>query len=93
MDHTEIKEVTDPYTMLEHLNTVGGRHGVGRIDIVENRFVGLKVGKEDGIDSEVESARSYQDHCLVCDTKGVETEQRLFMLFAMMFRASPDGLR
>ncbi|XP_043223669.1 argininosuccinate synthase-like [Amphibalanus amphitrite] len=42
MDHTEIKEITDPYKMLEHLNLVGGRHGVGRIDIVENRFVGLK---------------------------------------------------
>ena len=47
MDHTEIKEITDPYTMMEHLNTVGGRHGVGRIDIVENRFVGLKVGGEE----------------------------------------------
>ena len=45
MDHTEIKEITDPYKMLEHLNVVGGRHGVGRIDIVENRFVGLKVSR------------------------------------------------
>ena len=24
------------------LNSIGGRHGVGRIDIVENRFVGMK---------------------------------------------------
>ncbi len=31
-----------PSDMLRALNKVGGRHGVGRIDIVENRFVGMK---------------------------------------------------
>jgi len=28
--------------LLARLNDIGGRHGVGRIDIVENRFVGMK---------------------------------------------------
>ena len=28
--------------MVEKLNTIGGRNGIGRIDIVENRFVGMK---------------------------------------------------
>ncbi len=28
--------------MVEELNAIGGRNGVGRIDIVENRFVGMK---------------------------------------------------
>ncbi len=28
--------------LLEQLNTIGGRHGVGRIDLVENRLVGMK---------------------------------------------------
>ena len=28
--------------LLEHLNVLGGKHGVGRIDIVENRLVGMK---------------------------------------------------
>jgi argininosuccinate synthase len=28
--------------MVESLNTIAGRNGVGRIDIVENRFVGMK---------------------------------------------------
>jgi argininosuccinate synthase len=28
--------------LLEELNTIGARHGVGRIDLVENRFVGMK---------------------------------------------------
>jgi argininosuccinate synthase len=28
--------------LLEHLNALGGRHGIGRIDLVENRLVGMK---------------------------------------------------
>ncbi|MBT8206932.1 MAG: argininosuccinate synthase [Acidimicrobiia bacterium] len=31
-----------PVDLLTMLNDVGGRHGVGRVDIVENRFVGMK---------------------------------------------------
>ena len=31
-----------PAVMLEQLNIIGGRHGIGRADIVENRFVGMK---------------------------------------------------
>jgi argininosuccinate synthase len=28
--------------LVEKLNDIGGRHGIGRIDLVENRFVGMK---------------------------------------------------
>jgi argininosuccinate synthase len=31
-----------PVAMLEALNAIGGKHGIGRIDLVENRFVGMK---------------------------------------------------
>ncbi|MBF0241099.1 MAG: argininosuccinate synthase [Desulfamplus sp.] len=31
-----------PATLLKYLNTLGGRNGIGRIDLVENRFVGMK---------------------------------------------------
>ena len=31
-----------PVALLRHLNKLGGAHGVGRVDIVENRFVGIK---------------------------------------------------
>ncbi len=31
-----------PVALLEKLNALGGKHGVGRVDIVENRFVGMK---------------------------------------------------
>ena len=31
-----------PVTLLETLNRIGGEHGIGRVDLVENRFVGMK---------------------------------------------------
>jgi len=35
-------EAMTPATVLTYLNKVGGANGVGRVDIVENRFVGMK---------------------------------------------------
>ena len=32
----------DPLGVMKTLNKIGGRHGVGRVDMVENRFVGMK---------------------------------------------------
>jgi len=34
--------VEDPLALFERMNALGGEHGIGRIDIVENRFVGIK---------------------------------------------------
>jgi argininosuccinate synthase len=31
-----------PVALLERLNRFGGEHGVGRVDVVENRYVGMK---------------------------------------------------
>ncbi|MFC1771122.1 argininosuccinate synthase [Candidatus Margulisiibacteriota bacterium] len=31
-----------PYTLLDELNTIGGKHAVGQEDLVENRLVGMK---------------------------------------------------
>lgn len=31
-----------PATVIEHLNAVAGANGIGRLDIVENRYVGMK---------------------------------------------------
>jgi argininosuccinate synthase len=31
-----------PVVLLERLNDLGGAHGIGRVDLVENRFVGMK---------------------------------------------------
>ena len=35
-------ETLSPAALLKELNRIGGRHGIGRADIVENRFVGMK---------------------------------------------------
>ena len=35
-------EAMTPATVLTKLNELGGKHGVGRLDLVENRFVGMK---------------------------------------------------
>ena len=35
-------ERLSPATLWQRLNIIGGRHGIGRVDLVENRFVGMK---------------------------------------------------
>jgi argininosuccinate synthase len=35
-------ERLSPAVLIERLNTLGSKHGVGRVDVVENRFVGMK---------------------------------------------------
>ncbi len=35
-------ERLSPAALIERANQIGGRHGVGRVDLVENRFVGIK---------------------------------------------------
>ncbi len=35
-------ERIEAVTLLESLNRIGGEHGIGRVDLVENRFVGMK---------------------------------------------------
>lgn len=34
--------ITDPVEILEKLNEIGGKHGIGRLDLIENRVVGIK---------------------------------------------------
>lgn len=33
---------SDPLELFVYLNELGGKHGIGRVDMVENRFVGIK---------------------------------------------------
>ena len=35
-------KVYKPHELLAELNRIGGMHGIGRLDLVENRFVGMK---------------------------------------------------
>jgi len=42
-DIVAVNDVTmTPAEVLRELNRLGGKHGIGRIDIVENRYVGMK---------------------------------------------------
>ena len=40
--NTNDHAVLSPYWVMKVLNKLGGRHGCGRVDMVENRFVGMK---------------------------------------------------
>ncbi|MFZ3088931.1 MAG: argininosuccinate synthase [Methylotenera sp.] len=35
-------EAMKPHELLAQLNKIGGKHGIGRLDLVENRYVGMK---------------------------------------------------
>ena len=35
-------QVMKPAELLSSLNRIGGKHGIGRVDLVENRYVGMK---------------------------------------------------
>jgi argininosuccinate synthase len=35
-------EAMKSHDLLAHLNKIGGKHGIGRLDLVENRYVGMK---------------------------------------------------
>jgi argininosuccinate synthase len=35
-------ETMKAHELLAHLNAIGGKHGIGRLDLVENRYVGMK---------------------------------------------------
>jgi len=35
-------EKLTPFTVLDKLNALGAKHGIGRLDLVENRYVGIK---------------------------------------------------
>ncbi len=42
VNKSEGREETDPLNMFLYLNKIGSENGVGRLDMVENRFIGIK---------------------------------------------------
>jgi argininosuccinate synthase len=42
VNSSDVATHTDPLELFTYLNDIGGRHGIGRVDMVENRFVGIK---------------------------------------------------
>jgi argininosuccinate synthase len=61
-----------PEVLLSKLNELGGRHGVGRVDITENRLVGMKsrgVYETPGGAILIEALRTLRSLCLDRDTQ------------------------
>lgn len=42
INHTTGYQIAAPLELFIYLNELGGTHGIGRVDMVENRFVGIK---------------------------------------------------
>jgi argininosuccinate synthase len=42
IDKTNSVEKTDPLDLFQYVNKLGAENGIGRMDLVENRFVGIK---------------------------------------------------
>jgi argininosuccinate synthase len=62
----------DPVALVERLNALGGRHGVGRVDITENRLVGMKsrgVYETPGGTILLEALRTLRSLCIERDTQ------------------------
>lgn len=72
------KETTDPLELFIRANELGARHGVGRIDIVENRYVGIKSR---GI---YETPGGTILHTALRDLEGVAMDQKVQRLRDML---------
>jgi len=79
------KESLDPVPLLETLNTYGAKHGIGQIDMVENRLVGMKSR---GIYETPGGTILYEAHQLleqlVLDRSTLAVKQKLALDYAEM---------
>jgi argininosuccinate synthase len=72
-----------PISLLTKLNELGGRHGVGRVDIVENRLVGMKshgVYETPGGTILVEAHQALEQLCL--DKQSLHYKQQVALKYA-----------
>jgi len=72
-----------PISLLDTLNEMGGRHGIGRIDLVENRLVGMKshgVYETPGGTILVEAHQALEQLCL--DKETLHYKQQIALKYA-----------
>jgi argininosuccinate synthase len=72
-----------PISLLETLNEMGGRHGIGRVDLVENRLVGMKshgVYETPGGTILVEAHQALEQLCL--DKETLHYKQQIALKYA-----------
>ena len=76
-------ETFAPAALVARLNEIGGRHGVGRVDIVENRLVGIKsrgVYETPGGTLLVQALRAVES--LTLDRDSMHEKERLAIRYA-----------
>ncbi len=72
-----------PVELVTDLNEIGGRHGIGRLDIIENRVVGFKVrGVYESPAAEILSAAMSELENLVLDRDLLHTKPLLSQQYA-----------
>ena len=72
-----------PAQLVERLNVIGGEHGIGRIDLVENRFVGMKSrGCYETPGGTLITAAHRELEALVLDRNLLHYKQRLALDYA-----------
>lgn len=71
--------------LLEKLNKIGGEHGIGRIDLVENRFVGMKSrGCYETPGGTILMAAAHEIEALTLDRTTLHYKQKLALDYAEM---------
>ena len=71
--------------LLEELNKIGGEHGIGRIDLVENRFVGMKSrGCYETPGGTILMAAARELEALTLDRSTLHYKQKLALDYAEM---------
>ncbi len=72
-----------PEAIIEQLNILGGRHGVGRVDIIENRRVGMKsrgLYETPGGTILLEALRGLEE--LTLDRESMRLRQQIALIYA-----------
>ena len=89
-----------PVALIETLNALGGRHGVGRVDLVENRLIGIKsrgVYETPGGTLLVQALRALET--LTLDRDSVHEKEKLaaryaeLVYFGQWFTSAARGAR
>ena len=74
--------------MLSELNDIGGKHGVGRIDMVENRLVGMKSrGVYETPGGTILFAAARELESLTLDQKTIQVKDKLALDYAELVYA------
>lgn len=77
-----------PATLLEELNELGGKHGIGRIDMVENRLVGMKSrGVYETPGGTILAVACRELEALTLDRESMQTKDMLALKYAELVYA------